>query len=117
MHRLSLAHPLSFAPLIGERYRFGDYPAAGSSDSLMKTAHSPSEERHNTRYGQQARHLSDMADPDRNWFLLLGGQDGWFNSSTAFDQVTLWQRGDYIQLPMRAESLRSWRVRTMQLQP
>ena len=117
MHRLSLAHPLSFAPVIGERYRFGDYPAAGSSDTLMKTAHSPSEERHNTRYGQQARHLSDMADPDRNWFLLLGGQDGWFNSSTAFDQVTLWQRGDYIQLPMRAGSLRSWRVRTMQLQP
>ena len=99
MHRLSLAHPLSFAPVIGDRYRFGDYPAAGSSDTLMKTAHGPSEERHNTRYGQQARHLSDMADPDRNWFLLLGGQDGWFNSSTAFDQVALWQRGGLYSAP------------------
>ena len=117
MHRLSLAHPLSFAPLIGSRYRFGDRPAAGSSDTLMKTAHSPSEARHNTRYGQQARHISDMADMDDNRFLLLGGQDGWFNSSTALDQVALWQRGDYIRLPMRAESLKAWRTRTMRLQP
>lgn len=115
MHRLSLGHPLSFAPLIGRRYRFGDHPASGSSDTLMKTAHDPSDERHETRYGQQARHLSDMADMDDNRFLLLGGQDGWFNSSTALDQVPMWRRGDYIRLPMRAESLKAWRVRTMRL--
>ena len=117
MHRLSLGHPLSFAPLIGRRYRFGDHPASGSSDTLMKTAHDPSDERHETRYGQQARHLSDMADMDDNRFLLLGGQDGWFNSSTALDQVPMWRRGDYIRLPMRAESLKAWRVRTMRLVP
>ena len=117
MHRLSLGHPLSFAPLIGSRYRFGDHPANGSSDTLMKTAHSPSDERHNARYGQQARHLSDLADMDDNRFLLLGGQDGWFNSSTALDHVPMWRRGDYIRLPMRAESLKAWRTRTMRLQP
>ena len=117
MHRLSLGHPLSFAPLIGRRYRFGDHPASGSSDTLMKTAHDPSDERHETRYGQQARHMSDMADMDDNRFLLLGGQDGWFNSSTALDQVPMWRRGDYIRLPMRAESLKTWRVRTMRLKP
>ena len=117
MHRLSLGHPLSFAPLIGARYNFGDHPAPGSSDTLMKTAHDPADGRHNTRYGQQARHLSDLSDIDRNWFLLLGGQDGWFNSSTALDHVPLWQRGDYIQLPMRAETVKRWRVRTMRLQP
>jgi len=112
-HRLSLAHPLSFAPVIGDRYRFGDFPANGSSDTLMKTAHGASEQRHNTRYGQQARHMTDMADMDRNWFLLLGGQDGWFSSSTAFDQAELWQRGEYIQLPMRASTLKKWSHRTM----
>ena len=117
MHRLSLGHPLSFAPMIGSRYEFGDHPASGSSDTLMKTAHSPSDERHNTRYGQQARHLSDLADMDDNRFLLLGGQDGWLNSSTSLDQVPLWRRGEYIRLPMRAAALKSWRTRTMRLQP
>ncbi len=116
MHRLSLAHPLSFAPVIGDRYRFGDFPANGSSESLMKTAHAATDQRHNTRYGQQARHITDMADLDRNWFLLLGGQDGWFSSSTAFDQTQLWQRGDYIQIPMRATTLRKWSYKTMVLQ-
>ena len=115
MHRLTLAHPLSFAPVIGKRYRFGDFPADGSSDTLMKTAHSATDQRHYTRYGQQARHLSDLSDMDRNWFLLLGGQDGWFGSSTAFDQAKLWVRGDYIQLPMRADTLEKWSYRTMKL--
>ena len=116
MHRLGLAHPLSFAPVIGDRYRFGDFPANGSSESLMKTAHAATDQRHNTRYGQQARHITDMADLDRNWFLLLGGQDGWFSSSTAFDQTQLWQRGDYIQIPMRTTTLRKWSYKTMVLQ-
>ena len=45
MHRLRIAHPLSFLPLIGGRYRFGDYPIGGSSDTLMKTAHGSTGER------------------------------------------------------------------------
>ena len=40
MHRLSLRHPLAFLPLIGRRFEFADYPIGGSTDSLMKTAHS-----------------------------------------------------------------------------
>lgn len=115
MHRLTLSHPLSFAPVIGDRYRFGNFPASGSSDTLMKTAHGATDQKHTTRYGQQARHMSDMSDMDRNWFLLLGGQDGWLSSSTAFDQAALWQRGEYIKLPMREETLKSWSYRTMKL--
>lgn len=117
MHRLTLSHPLAFAPVIGNRYRFGDFPASGSSDSLMKTAHGPTDQRHNTRYGQQARHLSDLADMDRNWFLLLGGQDGWLSSSTAFDQADLWQRGAYIKMPMRLSVVKKSSYRTMRLTP
>ena len=115
MHRLTLSHPLAFAPVIGDRYRFGDYPASGSSESLMKTAHAATDQRHNTRYGQQARHLSDMSDLDRNWFLLLGGQDGWLSSTTAFDQAALWRGGAYIKMPMRLEAAKRAAYRTMKL--
>ena len=101
MHRMTLVHPLSFIPLIGGRYRFGDYPTGGASTTLMKTAAGRSAERHRTGYGSQSRHISDMADPDANWFVLLGGQDGWFNSSTFIDQYALWRRGDYIQVPLQ----------------
>lgn len=113
MHRLQLAHPLSFIPLLGGRYRFANFPARGSSETLQKTAHDPSTERHTTRYGQQARHISDMSDPDANWFTLLGGQDGWLSSTTAFDQVKLWREGKYVKVPLRLETVRkTFRYRT-----
>ena len=117
MHRLRLAHPLSNLPLIGGRYRFADYPAAGSSDTLMKTAHATTSERHATRYGANARHISDLSDPDLNFFVLLGGQDGWINSSTFLDQVPLWRAGDYVQLPLSPEKFRAGAQRSMTLRP
>lgn len=105
MHRLGLRHPLSFIPVIGARYRFGDAPAAGSTTTVMKTAHDDTDERHVTRYGSQSRHISDMSDPDANWFTLLGGQDGWINSANFTDQFPLWLRGDYVRLPLRVETV------------
>jgi penicillin amidase len=117
MHRLGLSHPLAFAPLIGGRYRFGDLPAGGSTESLMKTAHNSTDVRHFTRYGQQARFVADLADPDANHFALLGGQDGWLGSTTALDQLKLWQDGEYIQVPLRLETVRARFPRRLDLAP
>jgi penicillin amidase len=106
MHRLGLRHPLSFIPVFGEKYRFGDVPIGGSSTTVMKTAHADTDARHFTRFGSQSRHVSDMSDPDANWFTLLGGQDGWLNSANFVDQFDLWQQGDYVHLPLRVETIR-----------
>lgn len=113
MHRLEMLHPLGFLPLIGRRFRFADYPIGGSSDSLMKTAHGSTDERHRASYGANARHISDLTDIDNNWFVLLGGQDGWLNSSTFLDQVPLWREGRHLQIPLRPETVRAqFRYRT-----
>ena len=100
MHRLSLAHPLSLLPVIGSRYDFGDPGVGGSSETIMKTAHDAIGTRHTVRYGANARHVSDMSDIDENYFVLLGGQDGWLNSSTMLDQWPLWQSGGYVRVPL-----------------
>lgn len=105
MHRLRLSHPLANLPLIGGRYRFSDIGVGGSTDTIMKTAHSTTAERHSVRYGSNARHVSDMSDMDENYFVLLGGQDGWINSSSFVDQLALWQEGRYLRIPLRRESL------------
>ena len=107
MHRLGLSHMLGNVPVVGERYRFGEWPAPGSTDTLWKTSHGSSAERHFTRYGSQARHISDLSDLDANFFLVLGGQDGWLNSSTFRDQVPMFLEGRYIQVPMRPETVRA----------
>ena len=72
----------------------------------MKMAHGLSNRRHHARYGSVARHVSDLADPDANHFTLLGGQDGWFASTSFADQVPLWRRGDYVTLPLDPETVR-----------
>ncbi len=107
MHRLRLAHPLSRIPLIGGRYRFAEEGVGGSSETVMKTAHNAAAERHTVTYGSNARHISDMSDPDENWFVLLGGQDGWFNSSTMLDQWELWRRGEYVRMPLTPSEVRA----------
>ena len=106
MHRLRLGHPFALAPLIGGRYRFAEHPVGGSSDTLMKTAHGTTAERHTAEYGSNARHVSDLTDPDANWFVLLGGQDGWLNSSTLLDQWPLWRDGGYVRMPLTPAAVR-----------
>jgi len=117
MHRLFLRHPLAMVPILGERYRIANLPVGGSTGTLMKTAHAITDERHDTRYGANARQVTDMGDPDANWFVLLGGQDGWLNSENFADQVELWRDQRYIQMPLRIEAVRAAFPRRMELVP
>ena len=117
IHRLGLNHPLSFLPIIGGRFRFSDHPIGGSNETLMKTAHGTTNERHTVRYGSNARHVSDLSDMDRNDFTLLGGQDGWINSTTFLDQVPLWLEGRPVQLPLRLETVRARFPHRVELRP
>jgi penicillin amidase len=117
MHRLKLHHPLSSVPLIGGRFIFAEFPTGGSRQTVMKTNHAPTIEKHHVGYGSQARHISDMADEDENYFVLLGGQDGWLGSTTFIDQVDMWRAGEYIRIPLRAESVRKAFPRRMVLKP
>ena len=103
LHRLRLAHPFALVPDVDREFLKIDLPVGGSSETLMKTAHAPSNERHSAFYGSQSRHISDLSDPDANYFVLIGGQDGWINSSTFADQVDLWQEGRYIRMPLRLD--------------
>ncbi|KAA5606718.1 penicillin acylase family protein [Roseospira marina] len=117
VHRLSIATVLGTAPIIGGRYRFGTVPVGGGQETLMKAAHPETVEPHTVRYGAQTRHISDMADPDANYFVLLGGQDGWFNSTTQFDQIDLWRQGTLVQVPLRPETVAAGAAVTHHLRP
>jgi len=117
MHRLQVAHYLAAIPGIGGNFIYANVPTAGSRETVFKSAHGFHNGVHNTRYGSQSRHVSDMADPDANWFILLGGNDGWLGSENFIDQVALWQRGEYIRMPMRAETIAAEFPTVMALTP
>lgn len=91
---------LGLIPVIGERYSLPSYPGSGNNDTLLKGARTLGLEEQEITYGSSARHISDLADPDANYFVLHGGQDGWINSPQLADQTALWRRGEYIQMPL-----------------
>jgi penicillin amidase len=99
VHRLRIAHPLAHLPLAGRRYAV-TVPSGGSNDTLDKSGHPPVTGRHFADFGSCARHVSDLADPNANEFVLLGGQDGWPGSTTFTDQIALWQEGHRITIPL-----------------
>ncbi len=117
MHRLQVSHALAAIPGIGGNFDYLNVPSAGSRETVFKAAHGFHNARHATRYGSQARQLSDMADPDANYFVLLGGNDGWIGSANFFDQIALWQNGDYIRMPLRPETIAAEYPTVMTLEP
>ncbi|MEO0394222.1 MAG: penicillin acylase family protein, partial [Pseudomonadota bacterium] len=100
MHRLNIGHLMMAIPLIGPRYKVGNYPVAGSHETLWKSAHPLTAARHAAYYGSQSRHISDLGDLDANYFVLVGGQDGWLNSANFADQLPDFLAGRLIQLPL-----------------
>jgi penicillin amidase len=46
-----------------------------------------------------------MKDLDENYFILLGGQDGWIGSDYFLDHVPAWQKGEYIRIPLRINEI------------
>ena len=106
MHRLPIAHIFSVVPYIGGKYRLADYPAAGTNETLLKTAHPLTAGKNSATYGAVARAISDLSNPEENYFVLLGGQDGRLRSDAALDQVPLWLSRQYIKVPLSLESVR-----------
>ena len=100
MHRVNMGHLMMAIPLIGGRYKVGNFPVAGSHETIWKSAHPLTTDRHAAYYGSQSRHISDLGDLDANYFVLAGGQDGWLNSANFADQVPQFLAGEVIQLPL-----------------
>ncbi len=116
-HTLKVQHNFAAIPLIGDRYKVAEVPWPGSGETLWKADHPLATGPTQTTYGAQSRHISDMSDLDSNWFVLLGGNDGWINSANFADQIDLFGRGEMIHVPMRIETIaREFQYKTV-LQP
>ncbi len=98
--------PLGLIPYLGKRFRFQEYPAAGSSTTLNKSVFSPGFKKSQVTFGAQVRHISDLSSLDENYFVMLGGNDGWLSNPHLFDQVELWRKGEYLKLPLDLENVK-----------
>ena len=117
-HKLEVRHVLSALPWVGEAFHYASLPAPGSRETVYKRAHgllaaSP----HAATFGAQSRHISDMGDLDANYFVLMGGQDGWINSANFKDQIPLWGQGEMVQIPMHSNTRAKYFDYTLTIKP
>jgi penicillin amidase len=101
VHRMRATNWLVNLPVIGSRFVVDRWPVGGSRETPMKTSHDLVSGPHDANFGSMARHVSDMSDPDANWFTLLGGEDGWLGSPAYADQLPLWRAECPIRVPLR----------------
>lgn len=94
-------------PFIGSKFNLNSYPGVGESDTLNKRGRDLSHEKEKISYGASARHISDMSDPDENYFILHGGQDSWLMNENLADQTKLWRKGGYIKIPLTLKKVES----------
>nr|WP_264185680.1 penicillin acylase family protein [Roseicella aerolata] len=117
VHRLRAAHWLVNLPVLGRAFVLGTWPVGGSRETPMKSGHGLVTGPHEVTFGSMARQVSDMADPDSNWFVLFGGQDGWLGSAAFADQVPLWREGRSIRMPLHPATVAAEFPRVTVLRP
>jgi penicillin amidase len=103
VHRLTLRHPLSAVPLVGDAWTRGPLPMPGGPFTPLAGQylhHRPVD----MFVGASYRQVVDLADPEgRSWMITFGGQSGHVGSRHYDDLTPGWLRGRF--LPMRLESL------------
>ncbi len=117
IHRIVLQHPAGMIPLIGNQFKFANIPTGGSRNTILKSNHKFENDVHESFYGSQSRFVSELNDVDSNYFLLLGGQDGWLQNESYLSMVPLWQKGEYIQIPLLTETVVQLFHRKTQIKP
>lgn len=117
LHRYRARHPLGGIPVLGRSYRFGEYPSPGTLTTVYKAAHPATGQTHGVTFGANARFVTDLADPDANTVVLLGGQDGFLGSEHLTDQIPLWYAGKSVPLPLSEHAQRARSVRSHVLEP
>ncbi|MEM7423907.1 MAG: penicillin acylase family protein [Pseudomonadota bacterium] len=117
IHKINVGYVLTRVPVIGARYLERQIAVPGAKETIFKTSHDASDDLHVANFGAQARHVSDLADPDANWFVLFGGQDGWIGSPAFTDQIDLWRQGQLVQVPLTREAVARTHRRVMRLTP
>ena len=118
MHSVTVKSAMGFLPMVGKKFRWKTFPSDGGATTIHKAAFKPGTKKKKVGYGAQSRHISDLGDIDENYFVLLGGNDGWAGSPAIADQVDLWASGKYLKIPLSQKGVeKEMSFFTHQIQP
>ena len=93
-HKMTFSHPLGQHAPLNRVFNDGPYPIGGSANSIAK-AEFQFTQPYRVDAGASMRQIVDLANPDRAWSVIAGGQSGQPFSDYYTDQVELWLNGKY----------------------
>jgi len=97
LHKLRLSHPLDAIRPLGRFLSVGPFPSGGDGVTINLGFFRRSRPYAHTA-GASLRMIADMADPERDLFVISPGQSGHFLSPYYSDQLPLWRDGRYLPL-------------------
>jgi penicillin amidase len=117
LHRLTLAHPLGRAPLLGRFFDRGPFPMPGSATTVAAFGARWQGGRQTVTYGPSMRWVLDLADPDSGVAVLPAGQSGHPFDAHYDDQIAAYRAGRTYPFPWTAAAIDGQAVERLTLRP
>ena len=125
LHTIEFKHPFGYAPLLGRIFNVGPFPAPGGIDTINSMLYHPGgidldttgELPYHVLAGPSTRRLVDFADPERALGVLPTGNSGNFMSPNYADQAGMFMSGQYRELRITDEQIKSHKRHEMHFLP
>lgn len=105
VHRFKLNHSLSKIPFIGRFFKLEEAPYPGGTSTVFKAAFKAGSGDYTLKFGAHLRIIFDLSDGNKNYGVLIGGQDGFWGSKNLNDQTSMWLKGEYVKIPFEEKTI------------
>ena len=116
-HTLEFKHPLGYVPFLGRIFNIGPFQASGAEDTINNMLCRSGKPPYNVAAGPSTRRLIDFGEPDRQLDVLPTGNAGNFMSPNYADQTAMFMSGQYRQIWLTEDQIRSHKRHEMHFLP
>ncbi len=126
LHTIEFKHPFGYAPhslspldklWLGRIFNVGPFQAPGGIDTINSMLYHAGELPYQVLAGPSTRRLVDFADPERPLGVLPTGNSGNFMSPNYADQAGMFMSGQYRELRITDEQIKSHKRHEMHFLP
>ncbi|NJN53337.1 MAG: penicillin acylase family protein [Anaerolineae bacterium] len=117
LHRVTFAHALGVAPLLGRLFNQGPYPIGGDENTVLQTGIRADLPFDNNAISVSTRLIVEMGKEIRAWGVHPPGQSGHVGSAHYGDLIAPWLAGAYYEMAWSVEEMTAVTRHTLSLRP
>ncbi|MCP4363064.1 MAG: penicillin acylase family protein [Chloroflexi bacterium] len=117
LHRITFAHAMGIAPVLGRIFNQGPFPIGGDENTIAQTGIRPDLPYNNNAISISTRLIVEMGNIDQAQGMHPPGQSGHLGSPHYGDLIQPWLNGDTYQWAWTAEDVTAVTRHTLTLHP